>query len=236
MLEELNQLVFFGYGKQIMSGVWLTVTLTLMTVLGSMVLGMLAALCKLSHNVFLRGLATIYTTAIRSVPDLVLLLLIFYNLQEIINWVCNLIGVEEYELDALASGIVTLSFIYGAFMTETFRGAILAIPKGQIEAGQACGMSAWHIFRYILLPQLIRYALPGVGNNLQVILKATAVVSLIGLEDIVRVTQYASGPTQKLLYFSLMAGVIYLLISVLATLILNKMHQIFSVGTKQVKL
>ncbi|AIL32735.1 hypothetical protein IX83_04925 [Basilea psittacipulmonis DSM 24701] len=226
--------MFYGYGEQIWSGTWLTIELTVLTVLFSTIIGVFAALCKLSRNPLISFPATTYSTLIRSVPDLVLLLLIFYNLQEIVNWICELFGNEQgYQLDALISGVITLSFIYGAFMTETFRSAFLSIPKGQIEAGFACGMSKWQVFRYITFPQMLRHALPGVSNNFQVILKATAVVSLIGLEDIVRISQYASGSTQKFMYFAVMAGVIYLMISVIAGIILNLLNKRFSVGTQR---
>ncbi len=129
-------------------------------------------------------MAGIYTTLIRGVPDLVLMLLIFFGGQMAVNQIAESFGYEEYiEVNAFTAGVLTIGFIYGAYMTETFRGAILAVPPGQLEAGQAFGMSRFQVFREILLPQTIRYALPGFGNNWLVLLKTTALLSVIGLDD-----------------------------------------------------
>ena len=91
----------------------------------------------------------------------------------------------------MVAGIITLGFIYGAYFTETFRGAFMAVPKGQIEAATAFGFTGSQVFRRILFPAMMRFALPGIGNNWQVVLKATALVSLLGLEDVVKATQLA---------------------------------------------
>ena len=97
----------------------------------------------------------------------------------------------QFDIDPMVAGIITLGFIYGAYFTETFRGAFLAVPKGQIEAATAFGFTGAQTFRRILFPAMMRFALPGIGNNWQVILKATALVSLLGLEDVVKATQLA---------------------------------------------
>jgi histidine transport system permease protein len=129
-----------------------------------------------------------YTTLIRGVPDLVLMLLIFYGLQIALNTITDAIGIGQIDIDPMVAGIITLGFIYGAYFTETFRGAFMAVPKGHIEAATAFGFTSSQIFRRIMFPAMMRYALPGIGNNWQVILKATALVSLLGLEDVVKAT------------------------------------------------
>ena len=199
-----------GYADVVLHGTLMTLALALLSVLGSTVLGIGGALCRISGSKLLRYLALAYTTLIRSVPDLVIMLLIFYNLQILLNGFCEWIGIERIELDAFTAGVITVSFIYGAYMTETFRGALEAIPGGQVEAALSVGMKGSQIFRKVTFPQLIRYALPGYNNNIQVIIKATALVSIIGLVDIITVTQQAGQATQHAFFFNLLAAAIYL--------------------------
>ena len=122
-----------------------------------------------------RGLC-LYTTIIRGIPDLVLMLLIYYGLQIALNQFTDLMGWEQIDIDPMAAGIITIGFIYGAYFTETFRGAFLSVPKGQTEAATAYGMTSSQVFRRVLFPLMMRFALPAIGNNWQVILKATALV------------------------------------------------------------
>lgn len=188
-----------GYGPQLLAGTITTIELSLLSLVVSFLLGLIGASAKLSKNRTARALATLYTTLIRGVPDLVLMLLIFYSLQIWINdltdWIDNLQNAVdlEFNLDPFTSGVITLGFIYGAYFTETFRGAFMAVPKGQLEAARAFGMRPFLVFRRVLFPQMMRYALPGLGNNWQVILKATALVSIIGLTDVVKIAQQEVG-------------------------------------------
>ncbi|ETF01430.1 histidine/lysine/arginine/ornithine ABC transporter permease HisQ [Advenella kashmirensis W13003] len=228
--------MLYGYGSQIWAGTLATCLLTVLTLLFSIIIGMIGALCKLSPNPLLRWPFTAYTTLIRSVPDLVIMLLVFYNLQELINFICAWAGWAQYQMDAFSAGVTTLSFIYGAYMTETFRGAIQSVPKGQLEAGYATGMSPLTVFRLILLPQLIRFALPGLNNNLQVIIKATALVSIIGLLDIVTVTQQAGRSTQQLFFFNLVAAGIYLCMTAVSLIVLSWLDRRYSAGVREVRL
>ncbi len=108
---------------------------------------------------------------------------------------------EQIDIDPMVAGIITLGFIYGAYFTETFRGAYMAVPKGHIEAATAYGFTSSQTFRRIMFPAMMRYALPGIGNNWQVILKATALVSLLGLEDVVKATQLAGKSTSGTVLF-----------------------------------
>lgn len=228
--------MLYGYGSQIWAGTLATCLLTVLTLLFSIIIGMIGALCKLSPNPLLRWPFTAYTTLIRSVPDLVIMLLVFYNLQELINFICAWAGWAQYQMDAFSAGVTTLSFIYGAYMTETFRGAIQSVPKGQLEAGYATGMTPLTVFRLILLPQLIRFALPGLNNNLQVIIKATALVSIIGLLDIVTVTQQAGRSTQQLFFFNLVAAGIYLCMTAISLIVLSWLDRRYSAGVREVRL
>lgn len=174
-----------------------------------------------------------YTTLIRSMPDLVLMLLVFYSMQILLNSVCELLGIQLIEIDAFTAGIITVSFIYGAYMTETFRGALEAVPSGQIEAALSVGMRPGLIFRKVTFPQLIRYALPGFSNNIQVIIKATALVSIIGLVDIITVTQQAGQATQHAFFFNILAAAIYLALTSGLMFFLSRVEKHVNLGVKE---
>jgi histidine transport system permease protein len=223
-----------GFGPQIASGTLTTIELALLSLLGSFVLGLLGASAKLSKSRTLFGIATAYTTLIRAVPDLVLMLLIFYSLQIWLNDFTDYFGLDEIDLQPFTSGAMTLAFIYGAYFTETFRGAFLAVPKGQMEAARAYGMRPVLGFRRILFPQMMRYALPGLANNWQVILKSTALVSLIGLSDVVKAAQGAGEATLRTFFFTSIAGLVYLMLSTISKIVQFYLTRRFSLGVRQV--
>src|SRR3546814_17772708 len=112
-----------------------------------------------------------------------------------LNHITDALGADIINIDPFAAGVLTLGFIYGAYFAETFRGAFLSVPGGQLEAAAAYGMTRSQSFRRILFPQMMRFALPGIDNNWQVLLKATALVYLIGLSDLVKVSPEAGNAT-----------------------------------------
>jgi len=220
-----------GYGGSILEGTLLTIEVSLVSLAISMLLGMIGALCKLSSVRFSRLTAQTYTTLIRGVPDLVLMLLIFFGGQIFINRVAPLIGYEEYiDISPFIAGVCTIGFIFGAYMTETFRGAILAVPKGQMEAAYAYGMTRLQAFARILLPQMVRHAIPGFGNNWLVLVKTTALVSIIGLDDMVRKASLAAGATRMPFTFYLVVAANYLVITSISGVILRRLEQRYSAG------
>ena len=190
-----------GFGPLLLEGAWMTVKLSLSALALSVLLGLIGASAKLSSLRLLRLPAQLYTTLIRGVPDLVLMLLIFYSLQTWLTVITVALGWEYIEINPFVAGIITLGFIYGAYFTETFRGAMLAVPRGQVEAATAYGLSRTQRFRFVVFPQMMRFALPGLGNNWMVILKATALVSIIGLADLVKAAQDAGKSTYQLFFF-----------------------------------
>jgi histidine transport system permease protein len=231
-----------GYGPQIFAGTITTVELSVLSLVLSFILGLLGASAKLSKSRFLSGLATVYTTIIRGVPDLVLMLLIFYSLQIWLNdatdYLDSLQSRFDFEisLDPFTSGVITLGFIYGAYFTETFRGAFLAVPKGQLEAARAFGMKPMLVFHRVLFPQMMRYALPGLANNWQVILKATALVSLIGLTDVIKAAQNAGEGTFRTFYFMSIAGLVYLVLTTVSNGVLMLLERKYAVGVRKATL
>lgn len=225
-----------GYSKLIFEGALVTLELALCSVLLSVIIGLIGAGGKLSSNRLLSGLFECYTTLICGVPDLVLMLLIFYGLQITLNSITESLGFAQINIDPLSAGIITLGFIYGAYFTETFRGAYMAVPAGQIEAARAFGFNSSQIFRRIMFPAMMRYALPGIGNNWQVILKATALVSILGLNDVVKATQLAGKGTYQPFFFALVAGVVYLIFTTVSNGVLLWLERRYSHGVKRAEL
>ena len=224
-----------GYGPSIFEGTVLTLEVSLASLFIAMLLGICGALAKLSGAKSLRLVAQVYTTIIRGIPDLVLMLLIFFGGQVLINQLGPMVGYDDYiDINPFIAGVSTIGFIFGAYMTETFRGAILAVSRGQLEAGTAYGMSSFMVFRRITLPQMVRHALPGFGNNWLVLVKTTALVSIIGLDDMVRKAGLAAGATRKPFTFYLVVAINYLLITTISIYILKYLERRYSVGVREV--
>ena len=228
--------MLYGFSGVILQGALVTLELALSSVVLAVLIGLVGAGAKLSTNRALVLLFEGYTTLIRGVPDLVLMLLIFYGLQIALNGITDAIGMAQIDIDPMSAGIITLGFIYGAYFTETFRGAFMAVPRGQIEAATAFGFSGSQIFRRILFPAMMRFALPGIANNWQVILKATALVSLLGLNDVVKATQLAGKGTYQPFYFAIVAGVVYLIFTTLSNGVLVWLDRRYSLGVKRADL
>lgn len=225
-----------GYADLIFNGAKLTITLALCSLLLAVALGLIVASCKLSHARALKFLGELYTSLIRGVPDLVLMLLIFYGLQFSLNDLTDYFGLETIQIEPLTTGVLTLGFIYGAYFAETFRGGYLAVPNGLISAATALGFSGWQTFRYVRFPLMMRFALPGLANNWLVLLKATALVSLLGLSDLLKATRDAGEASFQPLYFALIAAGFYLLLTTLSNLILWWLNRHFTIGVKQATL
>ncbi|MGV8918694.1 MAG: ABC transporter permease [Pseudomonas sp.] len=229
----LSALSLKGFGPILLQGTWMTIKLGVLSLLVAVILGLIGASSKLSSLRVLRIPAQVYTTLIRGVPDLVLMLLIFYSLQ---TWLSNLTDAMDWdyiEIDPFSSGVITLGFIYGAYFTETFRGAILSVPRGQVEAATAYGLSRSQRFRFVVFPQMMRFALPGIGNNWMVMLKATALVSIIGLADLVKAAQDAGKSTYELFYFLVVAALIYLLITSASNFALRWAERRYAAGSRE---
>ena len=204
-----------GYGGLLFKGAKLTVYVGVSAMVIAMILGLIAALCKLSKSRIVVVLAETYTTIIRGVPELVLILLVYYGAPTLLQNLLALFGKDVYvPVNPFVAGVCTIGFIYGAFATEVFRGAYLAVPKGQIEAARACGMGSALTFRRIILPQMWRFALPGLGNVWMVLIKATALISVIQLPELMRSADIAARATRKPFTCFLAASLIYLAITI----------------------
>lgn len=222
------------YVVTVVSAGWISLQVALAGLLFAVALGLLGAVCKMSAHPVLVHAAEAYTSVIRGIPDLVMMLLIFYGGPALANHLIELAGGEgSVNLDPFLAGALTLGIIFGAYLTETFRGAILGIPAGQSEAGQAFGMSRMRVYVRIILPQMVRLAIPGFSNNWLVLVKSTALVSVIGLEDIMFKARGASEATRQPFTFYLVTALVYLAITTVSLLLLRWLEKKYSNGVKQ---
>ena len=241
-----------GYESSLLEGAWMTLQVALISVALAVCLGMIGALAKLSRIGFARRLATFYTTLVRGIPDLVLMMLLFFGGQVFVNFLCSTVNehlndwlgagnpnwewhayLPDYvDVSPFIAGVLTIGFIFGAYMTETFRGAILAVDRGQLEAAHAYGMTPFQVFRRVLFPQMVRHALPGFGNNWLVLLKTTALVSVIGLDDMVRKAALAAGTTQLPFTFYMAVAFIFLVFTAISTTLLKWAERHYSIQTR----
>ncbi len=222
------------YRNLLWEGTLVTVQLALGSLFLSVLFGLIGASAKLSTNRISQGIAVAYTTLIRGVPDLVLMMLLFYGGQQLINDLGTATGLWDYvEINQFTAGVFSIGFVFGAYMTETFRGAILAIPRGQIEAGIACGMTNTTIFRRITWPQMVRFALPSFTNNWLVLVKATALVSVIGLHDLVWNASSAGRSVREPFTFMFAVLIIYLAITAFSDVGLRWLERKYNVGVRR---
>ena len=221
-----------GYGPLLLDGFKMTVLVGVAAMIVAILLGLFGAWAKLGGLRPVRFVAETYTTVVRGVPELVMMLLVYYGLPMLIQDLADALGADiRVNLDSFTAGVVTIGFIYGAFATEVFRGAYMAIPRGQIEAARACGMGAALIARRILLPQMWRFALPGLGNVWMVLLKATALVSVIELHELMRAAQVAAQATRQPFTFFLAAALFYLALTAVSMVVQQRLERRAGRGT-----
>lgn len=226
---------FHGYGPELLRGAIVTTELAFAALALALAIGLLGASAKLSGSRSARGVATFYTTVIRGIPDLVMMVLFYYGGQVLMNQLSDYLyynhGIDFFvQFDPFMSGVLTIGLIFGAYMTETFRGAFLAVPTGQIEAGRAYGMNRLQVFCRIMFPQMLRHALPGIGNNWQVLLKTTALVSVIGLSDMVRIAEQASKAEHAPFKFFIPVAVMYLSLTAITELAIKWLNRRANAG------
>ena len=216
-----------GFGHLLLSGAWMTIQLALASLVIGLIIGLIGASAKLSHNRIARGLATTYTTVVRGVPELLLVLTLYFGGSQILMWIAGYFGYDEYiEVGPFAAGVAALAIAFGAYATEVFRMAMLEIPKGQWESAQAIGMTRIQTFFRIIMPQLWRYSLPGLGNLFQVLLKDTALVSVVGLNELMRQAAVGAANTKQPFDFYLAAAVLYLGLTLIATFVTTYLERL----------
>ncbi len=206
--------MLYGYGFSLILGAVVTVKLTLLALIIGLILGLGGALGVLSQYRTLRVVVESITTVIRGIPELLFVLGIYLGSSVVLNDIAARLGYDGYiDIDSFNAGVIALSLVFGAYGTEVFRGAIQAIDDGQLEAASAYGMGRFTRFRRIVLPQMWRIAMPGLGNLFMVLLKNTALLSVIGVQDLMRNATSAVGFTKEPFPFYLATCVIYLVLT-----------------------
>lgn len=211
-----------GYGPLLLDGAWLTLKVALASVALGLVFGLLGATAKLSNSIILRCIATGYTAIVRGLPELLLLLIVFYGGSLLVQDLWSGLGGESYvDIPPFLAGTFTLAFVFGAYATEVFRGAIMAVPKGQVEAAYAVGMGRFQMFFRVMLPQVWRFALPGLGNLWLVLLKDTSLISVVNLNELMYNSRAAAGKTHEPFTFFVIAALIYLTFTIVSMVVLQ---------------
>ncbi|RVU85875.1 ABC transporter permease [Leucothrix sargassi] len=221
--------VLGGYLPMVLKGMVVTVEVALLSLLLSFILGILAASARLYGGVISSKIAVVYTTVIRGIPDLVLMMLIFFGGQVLVNNIGDKLGWDYIDVDPFIAGVLTIGFIFGAYMGETFRGAIMAVSKGEIEAGHAYGLTPMQVFKHITFPGMIRHAIPGFFNNWLVLVKTTALVSVIGLEDMVFNAKVAGDTLREPFTFYVLVGFLFLVITAISDLAMKWLERRYSI-------
>jgi arginine/ornithine transport system permease protein len=222
-----------AYFPLILKGMLLTVEVALLSLLIAILLGLLGAVAKLSKSRIAKAIAGTYTTIIRGIPDLVLMTLIFFGGQILVNNIGEKLGLDYIDVDPFIAGTLTIGFIFGAYFAESFRGGILAVARGEIEAGYAFGMTPMQVFFRITFPAMVRHALPGIGNNWLVMVKTTALVSVIGLQDMVYNAGLAGGSTRKPFTFYCVVAFLFLVITGISDVGMRWLDRKYSVGVRR---
>ncbi len=225
--------VIIDYLPLILKGMLLTVEVALLSLVISSLLGMIGALAKLSKSRIAKAVAGAYTTIIRGIPDLVLMTIIFFGGQILVNDIGEKLGWEYIDVSPFMAGVITIGFIFGAYMTESFRGGIMAVSRGEIEAGYAFGMNPIQVFFRITLPAMVRHALPSFGNNWLVLTKTTALVSVIGLQDMVYNAGLAGGSTRQPFTFYCVVAFLFLIITGVSNIGVRWLDRRYSVGVRR---
>ena len=227
--------MLYGYLPAILEGLVVTLQVSALSLAIACVFGLIGASAKLSGSRVARWTAEVYTTLIRGLPELVLMLLIFYGGQIGINKLADAQGWGYIDIPPFFAGVATVGFIFGAYLTETFRGAILAVPKGQSEAALAFGLTRLQVMWRIVLPQMVRHAIPGFSNNWLIMIKASALVSIIGLDDMIHRAGLASATTRAPFTFYMAVALIYLTLTTVSIIILSRIEARYSLGVKKVE-
>lgn len=214
-----------AYGPILIGGMGVTLAVAILSMALATTLGAAFATLALSGGPVARAATRVYTTVARGVPDLVLMLLFFFGGERAINTLLAALGYERISISPFVIGVLTLGFIFGAFLTETFRGAFLSVPRGQIEAAQAIGLIPRRILGRIILPQMMQLALPGFTNTWLVMLKSTAIISIVGLQDMVGLADKAGKATREPFLFMLAVILFFLALTAISGALLQRLGQ-----------
>ena len=220
-----------GWGDELFYATLMTIAVAVTAMLIGFLFSLIFTPLKLSNNKFLNFIGNTYTTVIRGIPELLVIYLFFFGGSGAIMYVASIFGYNDYiEINAFITGSVAIGIISGAYSTEVFRGAIQSIDKGQFEAAKVLGVSKFVQFYKIILPQMLRLAIPNLSNVWQITLKDTSLISVTGLVEIMRQSYIAAGSTRDPLFFYCFAAVLYLMLTFLSMKLINRLEVKYSRG------
>jgi polar amino acid transport system permease protein len=205
-----------GWGRNLFYGALSTLEISALAYGLGLIIGLFGATGKLSGGKALKRALEVYTTVVRSVPELLLIVILFYTGTQGINALAESVGIGRIEINGFVAAVMVLGVVQGAYSTEVLRGAIQAIPIGQIEAAKAYGMAPLLMFRRITLPAMLPFALPGMSNLWLNATKDSALISVVGYLELTKITQQAAGQTKTYFMFYSVSAAIYLLISLVS--------------------
>ncbi|WP_438395646.1 ABC transporter permease [Caballeronia sp. DA-9] len=223
---SLVQLLGFGeqgWGAALLVALLMTVLLTIAALAVGAVFGAMVASAKLSRSRTLRVIGDAYTTLFRGIPELLIIYLFYFGGSSVVTAVGQFfgadgfIGVPPFVVGALAIGLIS-----GSYQAEVYRSAVLAVSRGEIEAARAIGMSTPTMWRRVLIPQVVRFALPGIGNVWQLSLKDSALIAVTGLAELMRTSQVAAGSTHQYFTFYVVGGALYLILTSLSNRVFDR--------------
>jgi polar amino acid transport system permease protein len=214
-----------GWGATLVAGLWNTILIAFGAYGLGLFIGVLGAFGKLYGGPITRDLLGVYTTLVRAVPELVLILILYFAVTDAVNQFLVFNGYERIQLSGVAAGIAVLGIVQGAYSTEVLRGAIQSVPAGQIEAARAMGMPPMLLARRVTLPLMTANAVPGLANLWLTCTKDTALLAVVGFIELTKATSLAAGTTKAFLTFYLAAGVLYLILSLLSGVVFGRIER-----------
>lgn len=234
-LENILDFLTGGWALSMLKAAAMTAAVAICGFLAGAIVGALGALAKLRGGPVVRGLADGYTTVLRGIPDLLVIYLFYFGSSAVLTPLGKLFGATGFiSLPGFLAGALAIGVVSGAYQTEVFRGAYLAIPKGELEAADAAGMPPFLKFRRIIAPLALRFAIPGIGNVWQLVLKETALISVTGLVEILRQAQIGAGSTRQPFLFFVVAACLYMVISAISTWGFGTAERHFTRGLRRV--
>ena len=220
-----------GWGDELFYATLMTLAVSITAMLIGFFFALIFTPLKLSKHKSLNLIGNFYTTVIRGVPELLVIYLFFFGGSGAVMYVASIFGYNDYiEINAFITGAFAIGIISGAYSTEVFRGAILSIDKGQFEASKVLGLNKYIYFLKVILPQMLRLALPNISNVWHITLKDTSLISVTGFVEIMRQSYIAAGSTRDPLFFYSFAAVLYLLLTYFSMKFLNSLEKKYSRG------
>ena len=220
-----------GWGDELFFATLMTIAVSITAMIIGFFFALIFTPLKLSKHKSLNLIGNFYTTVIRGVPELLVIYLFFFGGSGAIMFVASMFGYNDYiEINAFITGSFAIGIISGAYSTEVFRGAIQSIDRGQFEASKVLGIKKHIQFYKVILPQMLRLAIPNLSNVWQITLKDTSLISVTGLVEIMRQSYIAAGSTRDPLFFYSFAAVLYLLLTYLSMKLINRLEVKYSRG------